>query len=32
MYINFYPTKLIKYISHQLEVVYRYRDPQLQVG
>ena len=32
MYINLYPAKLIEYISHQLEVVYRYRDPQLQVG
>ena len=32
MYINLYPAKLIKYTSHQLEVVYRHRDPQLQVS
>ena len=27
LYINLYPAKLIEYISHQLKVVYRYRDP-----
>ena len=30
--INYYPAKLINLNFHPLEVVFRYRDPQLQVG